>query len=391
VALASGSCVLSEKAHNQTVVALGDQDHAFLQASIRLGMSRVGRTAPNPSVGALIVRFDEAGARVVGRGVTADGGRPHGEILALDQAGEEALGATCYVSLEPCAHHGRTPPCVDALLRAGIARVVIAMRDPDPRVSGKGAALMRETGVLVYENMAPREARHANLGHVTRIQNGRPAITLKLAVSKDGMIGRYGEGMVSITGALSRRAVHAMRAKADMLMVGIGTILADDPDLTCRLPGMRDWSPPRVILDTHARTPLDAKVFAAINDVPVKIFVGHAAPPERVLALEEKGAEVVRTDDKEGRLSLQLIMNHLAELGCTHLMVEGGALLAQSLLDEGFIDRAAIFEGTMEIGARGIPALSRGAALEPVLRAHALSKIERLSYGDDRLSVWERA
>ena len=391
MAVAVSSCALSkdERLQNQL---LNDVDYAFLQASIRLGLSRIGMTSPNPSVGALIVQFDEAGFVVVGRGVTADGGRPHGEVLALTEAGERARGATCYVSLEPCAHHGRTPPCVDALMRAGVARVVIAMDDPDPRVSGKGAASLRDAGIEVYENTATHQAKRANLGHVIRIEKARPAITLKLAVSADGMIGRKGEGMVAITGPIARRAVHAMRARADAVLVGIGTVLVDDPDLTCRLPGMSKMSAMRVILDSDARVPLSAKLFETIGNAPVMIFVGESADTKRQKALEDKGAQVVCvTRDDTGQLSLNAVMAHLAELGCTNVMVEGGAIVAQSLLAHDLVDRVALFKGADEIGSTGIPALSSGDDVEGTLRKNGLTIEESSSYGDDQLTIWERA
>lgn len=370
---------------------LSDLDCAFVQASIRLGMSRVGGTAPNPSVGALIVRYDADGlATVVGRGVTADGGRPHGEVVALREAGEAARGATCYVSLEPCAHHGRTPPCVDALVRAGIARVVIAMRDPDPRVSGKGAAFLRQAGIHVIDDAAVLPARLANLGHVTKVSKKRPALTLKLALSRDGMIGREGEGFVPVTGELSRRAAHAMRARADVVMTGIGTVLADDPDLTCRLPGMAGWSPMRVILDTDARTPVTARIFEKIRAVPVRIYAGEGADPRKIALLKAAGAEVFLVAREDGGICLRAAMHDLAARGATNVMVEGGARLAGRILKEGLADRAAIFEGAYEIGAKGIPALSSGAAVDDLLRVNGLFKSERAFYGEDALTIWER-
>lgn len=384
------SCALSEDERPQNA-SLSDMDHAFVQASIRLGQSRLGMTSPNPSVGTIIVRHEEEGAIVVGRGVTADNGRPHGEVLALQEAGDLARGATCYVSLEPCSHHGRTPPCVDALLSAGVARVVIALYDPDPRVSGNGAAFLLKNDIQVDENVAVRAATLANLGHVVRVKEGRPAITLKLALSRDGMIGRKGDGMVPITGPLSRRLVHSMRARADVLMVGVGTILADDPDLTCRLPAMEHFSPKRAILDTHARTPLDATLFDTIDDVPVMIFVGEDVDPAKKKALEAKGAEVIAVSGEGERLSLKAVMSHLAEDGCTNLMVEGGASLAQSLLEQDLVDCVAQFEGAEDIGAEGIAALSSGDDLASLLRQNDLQAGKTTSYGADTLTLWERA
>ena len=389
MAVAISSCALSKDERHQNAL-LTDFDHAFLQAAIRLGRNRIGLTAPNPSVGALIVQYDADGPVVVGRGVTADGGRPHAEVLALNEAGERARGATCYVSLEPCAHYGRTPPCVEALVRSDIARVVIAMDDPDPRVSGKGSAFLRDAGVEVYDSIAINEARSANLGHVLRIQNARPAITLKLAISKDGMIGREGEGMVAITGPIARRSVHAMRARADAILVGIGTLLADDPDLTCRLPGMGQMSPMRVILDKDARTPIGAKIFDTIADVPVMIFVGEGADLDKQKLFEEKGAQIIRIEEDNNRLSLDAVMAHLADIGCTNVMVEGGASVAQSLLDQDLVDRLALFEGKDKIGSKGITALSSGGDVTASARNNGLKVIEHATYGRDQLTIWER-
>lgn len=386
---AISSCALSEDERPQNAL-LSDVDHAFVRASIRLGQSRIGMTAPNPSVGAIIVQFDEEGPVVVGRGVTADGGRPHGEVLALNEAGVLAQGATCYVSLEPCAHHGGTPPCVDALMRSGVARVLISMHDPDPRVSGKGATSLLEGGIKVYENVATVEAERAHLGHVTRITKARPAITLKLAVSRDGMIGQKGEGMMPITGPLARRLVHGMRARADVLMVGIGTVLADNPDLTCRLPGMSHMSPKRAILDRQARTPIDAQLFETIDEAPVMIFVAEGADLEKQKALEAKGAQVISLAEDKGELSLDAVMTYLAESGSTNVMVEGGSHVAQSLIDQNLVDRMVLFQGADDLGPDAISALASGNDLERLLRQNGLVIIEHASYGPDQLKVWER-
>ena len=367
-------------------------DQRFLNAAIQLGNDHIGRTAPNPSVGAIIVRFDGDEAQVVGRGVTGDSGRPHGEVAALRQAGELAKGATCYVSLEPCAHHGKTPPCVEALLYAGIARVVIATEDPDPRVKGRGAAYLRENGITVLENADSIKAERANLGHIKRVQQGRPAVTLKLAVSKDGKIGRRGEGFVKITNDLSRRAVHAMRARSDTVLVGIGTILADDPDLTCRLPGMESWSKPRLILDTKAQTPLDAKLFDKIDDVPVHIVVGAEADESKVIALEERGAGLIRMENVGKELVLESLLMRLAEEGMTNLFVEGGQQVASAFLDAGFVDRVFLFHGQEELGDDGtIPSLTEGRDISDVLKVGGFEIAETSNYDGDLLETWERS
>jgi diaminohydroxyphosphoribosylaminopyrimidine deaminase/5-amino-6-(5-phosphoribosylamino)uracil reductase len=214
-------------------------DRRFMAAALRLSRRNSGRTSTNPSVGTIIVRDDGAGPMIVGTGVTAIGGRPHAETEALAEAGELARGATAYVTLEPCAHHGRTPPCAEALVRAGIARVVGAASDPDPRVSGKGYAILREAGVEVTERVLAAEASDQLSGYLMRSLKRRPEVILKMALSSDGKIGAKGQGQVAITGEVARREVHLMRTEADAILIGIGTALEDDPELTVRLPGLR--------------------------------------------------------------------------------------------------------------------------------------------------------
>src|SRR5690606_33021789 len=256
-------------------------DRRYMAASIRLSRRNLGLTATNPSVGTLIVRDGV----VVGRGVTAIGGRPHAEPQALAEAGSLAEGATAYVTLEPCAHHGRTPPCADALVTAGVARVVGAASDPDPRVSGKGYAILREAGIEVVEGVLANEAADLLAGYLTRARLKRPEVTLKLAVSSDGMIGRRGEGQVAITGAVSRRQVHRMRAESDAILIGIGTALADDPELTCRLPGLEARSPARIVLDAALRLPVASKLAAGARQTPVLLASSVEADGERRAAL----------------------------------------------------------------------------------------------------------
>ena len=234
-----------------------DETHRrFMAAAIRLSRRHVGLTATNPAVGTLIVDESAGTPTIVGRGVTAIGGRPHAETEALAEAGDRARGATAYVTLEPCAHHGRTPPCAEALVAAGISRVVGAASDPDPRVSGRGYALLRAAGIEVVERVLSAEAADQMPGYLVRSLKKRPEVTLKLAISADGMIGRMGEGQVAITGAVARAQVHLMRAESDAILIGAATALADDPELTIRLPGLENRSPVRVVLDPAARLPV---------------------------------------------------------------------------------------------------------------------------------------
>ncbi|QKK24291.1 bifunctional diaminohydroxyphosphoribosylaminopyrimidine deaminase/5-amino-6-(5-phosphoribosylamino)uracil reductase RibD [Rhizobium hidalgonense] len=246
-------------------------DESFMAAAIRLSRRHLGRTATNPSVGCLIVRDGV----VVGRAVTAVGGRPHAEPQALAEAGAAARGATAYVTLEPCSHHGKTPPCAEALIAYGVARVVISVTDPDPRVSGRGIAMLREAGIEVDAGVLEAEGRRSLAGYLTRQTKNRPYVTLKLAVSADGMIGREGEGQVAITGPEARAEVQALRAETDAILVGIGTAISDDPLLTVRTPGLEAQSPIRIVLDPSLALPLTSKLVQTARDVPVIVVAGE--------------------------------------------------------------------------------------------------------------------
>ncbi len=252
-------------------------DAAHMRAALSLGRRGLGQTWPNPSVGCVIVRD----GRVVARGVTQPGGRPHAEVVALTRAGEAARGATAYVSLEPCSHHGRTPPCADALIAAGVARVVVACGDPDPRVNGAGLARLRAAGVAVTEGVLTGEAEALQAGFLTRVRLGRPMVTLKLATTLDGRIATSGGESQWITGPDARRAAHALRGAHDAVLAGIGTVLADDPALTCRIDGYRRSQPVRVVLDRTLRTPLTATVAATACETATWILHSPGADPVR--------------------------------------------------------------------------------------------------------------
>ena len=250
------------------------EDQRFMAAAICLSRHHTGQTGTNPSVGCLIVKDGV----ILASAVTARGGRPHAETQALDIAGDAARGATAYVTLEPCSHYGRTPPCANALVAAGIARVVVCLPDPDPRVSGRGLAILREAGITVETGVLQAEGRRALAAYLMRQTKGRAYVTLKLAVSKDGMIGRKGAGQVAITGPLSRAQVHTQRAEMDAILVGIGTAIADDPELTVRLEGLEDRSPVRIVLDRHLRLPLTSKLVKTARNVPVIVAVLRTPP-----------------------------------------------------------------------------------------------------------------
>ncbi|MBB2675685.1 UNVERIFIED_ORG: diaminohydroxyphosphoribosylaminopyrimidine deaminase/5-amino-6-(5-phosphoribosylamino)uracil reductase [Rhizobium esperanzae] len=275
-------------------MSITPHDESFMAAAIRLSRRHLGRTATNPSVGCLIVKDGV----VVGQAVTALGGRPHAEPQALAEAGELARGATVYVTLEPCSHHGKTPPCAEALIAYGVARVVISVTDPDPRVSGRGISMLREAGIEVDAGVLEAEGRRSLAGYLTRQTKNRPYVTLKLAVSADGMIGRKGEGQVAITGPEARAEVQALRAETDAILVGIGTAISDDPLLTVRTPGLEAQSPIRIVLDPSLALPLTSKLVATARDVPVILVAS-----EEVSLLQAEGLPPSVLPDYRGRVT----------------------------------------------------------------------------------------
>lgn len=353
-------------------------DHRFMEAALRLALTHLGRTSTNPSVGCLIVKDGE----IVGRGVTAEGGRPHAEPQALAEAGEKASGATAYVTLEPCSHYGRTPPCANAIVAAGIARVVISVLDPDPRVSGRGVKILEDAGIEVVTGVLKEEGRRALAAYLTRQIKKRPQVILKLAISSDGMIGRNGEGQIAITGPESREQVHVLRAETDAILVGIGTALADDPELTVRLPGLERYSPVRVVLDSNLDLPLTSKLVRSARQVPVIVVAGEdgsEALQGRRAALEAEGVEVVEAND------LESLLFGLVSRGISSVLVEGGAKTARAFLDAGLVDRILLFHGPRALGPDGIAA--------PVDTDHipeGFKHVRSAVFGADRFDDYER-
>src|SRR5437588_8267034 len=271
-------------------------DARFMTSALTLGGRWLGNVWPNPAVGALIVRQAPGGAIVVGRGWTQPGGRPHAETQALARAGALARGATLYVTLEPCSHHGKTPPCADAIIAAGISTVVSALEDPNPEVAGKGHARLATAGIAVRTGIGAAEAARVHAGHIRRMRQQRPQVTLKLAVSADGKAGLAGRRPAAITGELARERVHRLRAMNDAIAIGIGTALADDPLLTCRLPGMAARSPVRVVFDSALRLSPESRLVASARDVPLWVLAAQSAAPDREAALRASGAEGIRTE-----------------------------------------------------------------------------------------------
>ncbi|MBR0872364.1 bifunctional diaminohydroxyphosphoribosylaminopyrimidine deaminase/5-amino-6-(5-phosphoribosylamino)uracil reductase RibD [Bradyrhizobium tropiciagri] len=362
-------------------------DLRFMQLALALGRRGLGRTWPNPAVGAVIVKDGV----IVGRGWTQPGGRPHAEVEALRRAGAAARGATLYVTLEPCSHFGRSPPCADAVVAAGLARVVSAIEDPNPEVAGKGHAKLREAGIAVDVGLCAAEAARDHAGHFRRIRDKRPHVILKLAVSTDEMIAAAGHRPVAITGDIARTRVHLLRAQSDAILVGIGTVLADDPVLTCRLPGMAARSPVRVVLDRALRLRGDSRLVHSARQTPLWVMTSDMAEAPAAMKLGAAGAEVIRVAARAAPgLDLPAVLHALADKGITRLMVEGGSRVAASFVSAGLVDEAWLLRGPETIGAGGVPALDalRLAAItqSPAFRLHASEML-----GKDHFEIYERA
>jgi diaminohydroxyphosphoribosylaminopyrimidine deaminase/5-amino-6-(5-phosphoribosylamino)uracil reductase len=365
-------------------------DERFMALALALGRRGLGRTWPNPAVGAVVVRDDDgAGPVIVGRGWTQPGGRPHAEVEALARAGDAARGATLYVTLEPCSHHGKSPPCADAIIKAGIERVVSAIADPNPQVAGAGHWRLAENGVTVEVGPGADEARRDNAGHIRCMTDGRPHTMLKLAVSADGKAGLSGRRPVQITGSAVRNEVHRMRATSDAVLTGIGTALSDDPLLTCRLPGMAGRSPVRVVLDRQLRMPLDSRLVATAREVPLWVVTGDGAVQKREQALHARGVEVLRVAAAHGGLDLGAVLRALAGRGITRLMIEAGPIVSAAFVDADLVDEAVVFRSPNAIGAGGIDALE-GLPLEALTKSPRLAMTGTETAGADTIERFRR-
>nr|WP_281281440.1 bifunctional diaminohydroxyphosphoribosylaminopyrimidine deaminase/5-amino-6-(5-phosphoribosylamino)uracil reductase RibD [Denitrobaculum tricleocarpae] len=364
----------------------GEQDAAFMRAALNLAARGLGRVAPNPAVGCLIVKD----GRVVGRGWTQPGGRPHAETEALRQAGEAAQGACAYVTLEPCSHHGETPPCADALVEAGIARCVVALEDPDGRVEGRGIERLRDAGIEVSIGTEAEAARSLNEGFLRRTTELRPMVTLKLATTLDGRIAtRSGESQW-ITGPAARARGHLLRVTHDAILVGSGTALADNPRLDVRLPGLADRSPRRIVVDGRLRLPLEHDLVARAGAQSTLVFTQSGTEEQRLQKYHDAGVEVVEIPrNTENVLSVPDLLTILAAMGVTRLLVEGGAKLAGSFMAEDLVDRIAWFRAGGVIGGDGLPAIA-GFGLDRLAEMHKFSLESSIALAEDRLEVFHR-
>jgi diaminohydroxyphosphoribosylaminopyrimidine deaminase / 5-amino-6-(5-phosphoribosylamino)uracil reductase len=366
-------------------MSASDEDH--MAQALALARRGLGTTWPSPSVGCIVV---QPSGEIVGRGYTAPGGRPHAEAIALERAGGRAVGATLYVTLEPCAHEGRGTACANAIIAARPARAVIAMADPDPRTAGRGVQRLRASGLDVTEGVLEAEALNVTLGHVLRVTEGRPAVTLKLAVGSDGRVPKGEQGAPKwVTGELARGHGHLLRARADAILVGRRTIIADNPSLTCRLPGMECRSPVRVILDRRLRTPTDARLFED-EMVPVWLICARDEEAPNAAALQERGAEIIPVGiDSHGHPAIKEALEQLARRGITRVLVEGGPTVAQALLEADLIDEAVIYQGPNPAGSEALlPFVEDG--LDRLTGCPDFTQTDARRFGPDSMTSWQR-
>ena len=371
---------------SESAAADPDEDLRWMEAALNLGSRSLGLTAPNPAVGAILVK-DGA---VVGRGATAPRGRPHAERIAIDQAGEAARGATLYVTLEPCSHFGVSGPCADAVIAAGVVRVVSAMEDPNPLVGGEGHARLREAGIAVSVGPGAHAARRDHLGHILRVTAGRPCVTLKLAETADGFAAAGAhDARLRITGPVADLRVQMMRASHEAIIVGIETALVDDPALTVRLPGV-DRKPLRVVLDTHLRLPERSRLAATAREVPTLVIAGPEAPEELASRLEDAGMTIARVRlDGRAHVDLGHALRALSVRGITRAFSEGGPKVAARLIALKLADEVALITAEKPLGRPGV------AALDPKARAALMDgsryrPVETAVYGPDTIRLWER-
>jgi diaminohydroxyphosphoribosylaminopyrimidine deaminase/5-amino-6-(5-phosphoribosylamino)uracil reductase len=363
------------------------RDEHHMGQAVRLARRGLGLAWPNPSVGAVVVT---PSGEIAGRGWTAPGGRPHAEAIALEHAVAKAKGSTVYVTLEPCAHESvRGMACTDALIAAKPKRVVIGLRDPDPRTAGRGIDRLRAAGIEVSEGVLTEDVAGVTLAHLIGVAEGRPAVTLKLAVGADGLMPEGHGAPVWITGEHARAHAHLLRTRHDAILVGRGTVTTDNPALTCRLPGMSCRSPVRVVLDSRLRTPPDATLFDDIM-VPVWLLCASGMEQPNAEALHDHGAEIVAVPiDDHGRIDVQDALETLYHRGITSVLVEGGPSVARAFLDADLVDEAVIYEGRQSAGRGGLTPFA-GDGLDRLTASGHFTLSATRSFGPDRMTSWRR-
>ena len=358
------------------------QDMLFMTEALRLAEQARGRTSPNPMVGAVLVKD----GRIIGKGYHTKAGAPHAEIEALRAAGENPAGATLYVTLEPCCHYGKTPPCTDALRRAGIRRVAAAMVDPNPKVSGQGLAQLRDAGVEVEVGLLENAARRLNEAFITYQTTGLPFVIAKFAMSLDGKIATKTGASKYLTNEISRAYVHRLRDQMDAIMVGVGTIRADNPLLTTRLPDGSGKNPRRVIIDTHLATPVTANVLTNLTTARTTIFTGADVDLQHVQQFREKGVDIRTVPyDKDGRLDLRQVLAVLGKQEILSVLLEGGAEINGSAFISGLVDKVLVFLAPLIIGGKDAPSPVEGSGIETLPEAVRLTQVTTQRFGEDIL------
>ena len=361
----------------------------MMRAALALARRSLGTTWPNPAVGCVMARDGQ----VLARGRTRDGGRPHAEADAIAQAaqaGQSLKGATAYVTLEPCSHHGRTPPCADALVAAGIARVVSALEDPDPRVKGQGHARLKAAGLAVEIGEGAAQAADINAGFLLRVREGRPLFHLKMAGSLDGRIATASGESQWITGEAARRDGHRLRAIHDAILVGAATAEADDPELTCRLPGLGARSPVRIVLDSQARLSTQSKLAVSARVTPVWLVCTKSAPADRREVLSELGVEIVEVDSgSAGRIDVLAAAQALGARGLTRVLVEGGGQVAASFLKAGLVAGISSYRAGLVLGGDGRSAVG-GLDFARLGSAPRFRLVSARQLQGDTLETWRR-
>jgi diaminohydroxyphosphoribosylaminopyrimidine deaminase/5-amino-6-(5-phosphoribosylamino)uracil reductase len=359
----------------------------MMRAALALARRSLGRTWPNPAVGCVIVRDGV----IVGRGRTRDGGRPHAEVDALSQAGDAARGATVYVTLEPCSHFGKSPPCADALIKAGVAKVVSAIEDPNPEVNGQGHARLRAAGIAVEIGAGAREAAEINAGFLLQVRERRPLFHLKLAASLDGRIATAAGESKWITGAAARADGQRLRATHDAILVGASTVAADDPELTCRLPGLDGYSPVRIVLDSRARTSPGSKLALTANRTPVWLVCTPDAPAGARDALTAKGVEVIEVaSNAQGRVDIASAVCALGARRLTRVLIEGGGEVAAAFLKANLVDRLTCYRAGLLMGSDSRSAVA-ALGLEKLGFAPRFTLVSSRPLGGDVVETWHRA
>ena len=367
----------------------GAQDFDTMHMALSLARRGLGNVWPNPAVGCVLVR-DDMNNRIVGRGWTQAGGRPHGEIEALERAKELARGSVAYITLEPCNHQGETPPCSEALIKAGIKRCVIAIKDPDPRVFGTGIERLRNAGIDIETGICENDARHLNAGFFMRVCKGRPFFNLKTATTLDGRIATAKGKSKWITGITARSFAHGLRADHDAIMTGVSTALADEPLLNCRLPGLKGRSPVRIIADTSLRLPLNNPLVKTAIDIPTWVITAAGADQERCAKLENLGVVVIRIEiEKNGRLDLNDLAIELGKRGLTRVLVESGGELAATMIKKDLIDQLTWFRSAKLIGGDGLGAIA-AFGLNDLAEAPSFICDSISNAGEDFLEIYRR-